>query len=66
MEEPGPYLLNVMVTPEENVYPMIPSGRRCERDDSASRSRWRNGGRLTAMLQLISLLVENKPGALMR
>jgi acetolactate synthase-1/2/3 large subunit len=26
MEEPGPYLLNVMVSPEENVYPMIPSG----------------------------------------
>ena len=24
--EPGPYLLNVQVSPEENVYPMIPSG----------------------------------------
>ena len=24
--EPGPYLLNVMVTPDENVYPMVPSG----------------------------------------
>jgi acetolactate synthase-1/2/3 large subunit len=24
--EPGPYLLNVKVSPEENVYPMIPSG----------------------------------------
>jgi acetolactate synthase-1/2/3 large subunit len=26
VEEPGPYLLNVNVSPEENVYPMIPSG----------------------------------------
>ncbi len=24
--EPGPYLLNVKVTPTENVYPMVPSG----------------------------------------
>jgi acetolactate synthase-1/2/3 large subunit len=24
--EPGPYLLNVMVTPFENVYPMVPAG----------------------------------------
>ena len=24
--EPGPYLLNVKVTPEECVYPMVPSG----------------------------------------
>ncbi|MBI3667312.1 MAG: biosynthetic-type acetolactate synthase large subunit [Acidobacteria bacterium] len=26
IEEPGPYLLNVKVTPEENVYPMVPAG----------------------------------------
>jgi len=26
MEEPGPYLMNVKVTPEESVYPMVPSG----------------------------------------
>jgi acetolactate synthase-1/2/3 large subunit len=26
VEEPGPYLLNVKVTPEESVYPMVPSG----------------------------------------
>ena len=26
MEEPGPYLLDVKVSPEENVFPMIPSG----------------------------------------
>ncbi|MDE0262552.1 MAG: biosynthetic-type acetolactate synthase large subunit [Bryobacterales bacterium] len=25
-DEPGPYLLNVQVTPEECVYPMVPSG----------------------------------------
>jgi len=24
--EPGPYLLNVKVTPFENVYPMVPAG----------------------------------------
>jgi acetolactate synthase-1/2/3 large subunit len=24
--EPGPYLLNVKVTPDENVYPMVPAG----------------------------------------
>ena len=24
--EPGPYLLNVRVTPFENVYPMVPAG----------------------------------------
>jgi acetolactate synthase-1/2/3 large subunit len=26
VREPGPYLLNVRVTPFENVYPMIPAG----------------------------------------
>lgn len=26
VDEPGPYLLNVMVDPEENVYPMVPAG----------------------------------------
>ena len=26
VEEPGPYLLNVKVSPEENVYPMVPAG----------------------------------------
>ena len=26
VKEPGPYLLNVRVTPEENVYPMVPAG----------------------------------------
>jgi acetolactate synthase I/II/III large subunit len=24
--EPGPYLLNIKVTPFENVYPMVPAG----------------------------------------
>jgi acetolactate synthase-1/2/3 large subunit len=24
--EPGPYLLNVKVSPDENVYPMVPAG----------------------------------------
>ena len=26
LAEPGPYLLNVKVSPEENVYPMVPAG----------------------------------------
>ena len=26
VKEPGPYLLNVKVTPDENVYPMVPAG----------------------------------------
>jgi acetolactate synthase-1/2/3 large subunit len=26
VREPGPYLLNVRVTPFENVYPMVPAG----------------------------------------
>ena len=26
IDHPGPYLLNVMVTPTENVYPMVPAG----------------------------------------
>ncbi|MFN0171147.1 MAG: biosynthetic-type acetolactate synthase large subunit [Bryobacteraceae bacterium] len=26
VNEPGPYLLNVKVTPQENVYPMVPAG----------------------------------------
>ncbi len=26
MDEPGPYLVNFMVEPEENVYPMVPPG----------------------------------------
>jgi acetolactate synthase-1/2/3 large subunit len=26
VNEPGPYLLNVRVTPFENVFPMVPAG----------------------------------------
>jgi acetolactate synthase-1/2/3 large subunit len=26
VNEPGPYLLNVRVSPFENVYPMVPAG----------------------------------------
>jgi acetolactate synthase I/II/III large subunit len=26
IREPGPFLLNIMVSPEENVYPMVPAG----------------------------------------
>jgi acetolactate synthase-1/2/3 large subunit len=26
INEPGPFLLNIMVSPEENVYPMVPAG----------------------------------------
>jgi acetolactate synthase-1/2/3 large subunit len=26
VHEPGPYLLNVRVSPTENVYPMVPAG----------------------------------------
>jgi acetolactate synthase-1/2/3 large subunit len=26
IDYPGPYLLNVKVTPDENVYPMVPAG----------------------------------------
>ena len=26
VREPGPYLLNIKVTPMENVYPMVPAG----------------------------------------
>ena len=26
VREPGPYLLNVHVVPNENVYPMVPAG----------------------------------------
>jgi acetolactate synthase-1/2/3 large subunit len=26
VDEPGPYLLNVKVSPFENVYPMVPAG----------------------------------------
>ena len=26
INDPGPYLLNVKVSPEENVYPMVPAG----------------------------------------
>ena len=70
VKEPGPYLLNVKVTPFENVYPMVPAGgainemvlgppqpvavRRLAVDEEID------------MLQIISLLLENKPGALMR
>ncbi len=27
MESPGPYLIDFMVEPEENVYPMVPPGK---------------------------------------
>jgi acetolactate synthase-1/2/3 large subunit len=26
VDEPGPYLLNIKVSPLENVYPMVPAG----------------------------------------
>jgi acetolactate synthase-1/2/3 large subunit len=26
MREPGPFVINFMVEPEENVYPMVPPG----------------------------------------
>ena len=32
VREPGPYLLNVKVSPFENVYPMVPCRRRAQRD----------------------------------
>ena len=66
VDEPGPYLLNVKVTPFENVYPMVPAGgainemvlgppqpvavRRTKDQHAADHF----------------ILVENKPGALMR
>ncbi len=32
----GPYLLNVRVTPFENVYPMVPAGRRDQRNGAGA------------------------------
>ena len=76
VREPGPYLLNVRVTPFENVYPMVPAGgainemvlgrqpvRRLRRSRRTCEGL---AEELGVMLQLISLLMENKPGALMR
>ena len=63
MQEPGPYLLNVRVTPFENVYPMVPAGGAINEMVLGPVQPVAVG---RSMLQLISLLVENKPGALMR
>ena len=68
--EPGPYLLNVKVTPFENVYPMVPAGGAINEMVLGRPNRWpsRDSSRPLRihMLQVISLLLENKPGALMR
>ena len=56
VREPGPYLLNVKVTPFENVYPMVPAGGAINEmvlgppQPVAVRSR-----RESTMLQIISL-----------
>ena len=68
MREPGPYLLNVKVTPFENVYPMVPAGGAINEmvmgPPQPVAVPANRGDRI--MLQVISLLLENKPGALMR
>ena len=40
--EPGPYLLNVKVTPYENVYPWCPPAERSTKWFSARRNPWRS------------------------
>ena len=68
MREPGPYLLNVKVSPFENVYPMVPAGGAINEmvlgppQPVAVPAKVKD----SIMLQVISLLLENKPGALMR
>ena len=77
VKEPGPYLLNVKVTPFECVYPMVPAGGAINEmvlgppQPVAVPGRVGQASGLSAvhlkdfhMLQIISLLLENKPGAL--
>ena len=63
MREPGPYLLNVQVSPYENVYPMVPAGGAI---NEMVLGPPQPVEAVRRMLQVISLLLENKPGALMR
>ena len=62
--EPGPYLLNVRVSPYENVYPMVPAGGAI--NEMVLGPPQPVAACKASMLQIISLFVENKPGALMR
>jgi acetolactate synthase-1/2/3 large subunit len=77
---PGPCLLNVRVTPFENVYPMVPSGAGIHEmvlgpekrsgeftspPAAASPQRARDEAPLPAQ-KCLALLIENAPGALQR
>jgi hypothetical protein len=65
--EPGPYLLNVKVSPFENVYPMVPAGGAINEMVLAPPQPVAVPEiRIEPLCCNISLLVENKPGALMR
>jgi len=58
--------LNVKVTATESVYPIVAAGAAINDMVLGRRNRSRAGRIGDAMLQVISLLLENKPGALMR
>ncbi len=63
VREPGPYLLNVKVTPLESVYPMVPAGGAInEMVLGPPQPVAGQPSNEAHMLQIISLLLENKPG----
>ena len=76
---PGPVVVDVRVTREENTYPMIAAGRRRAGDGGLNHGRARNQGAAdasrssrrptavrTGRKHILSILVENKPGVLTR
>ena len=67
VREPGPYLLNVKVTPYENVYPMVPAGGAInEMVLGPPQPVAVPEVRISLCCRSFLFLVENKPGALMR
>ena len=75
----GPYLLDVAISRDQNVYPMVAPGarrrhrrhrrgrgRRAHRRARRRRSRWKRRGGERPMKHILSVLVENKPGVLSR
>ena len=63
---PGPYLLNVTVVAHRKRVSDGARRRRDQRNGAGTAATGGGGLRKTNMLQIISILLENKPGALLR
>jgi len=68
MEYPGAFLIDFLIEPEENIYPIVPSGESLARFFEPSRPEVLEGklGKLIDTKHTLVALVEDKPGVLNR